>query len=67
MNSSRKKKFLNIITVYKYFQYFDISREKNEQLRLDVCSCQHLNFKKRDSCHYCRFPKFGGDANIGTS
>ncbi|XP_058182540.1 uncharacterized protein LOC131300624 [Rhododendron vialii] len=23
-------------------------------------SCQHMNFKKRDSCQRCRCPKFGG-------
>lgn len=29
-------------------------------------SCQHLNFKKRDSCQRCRFPKFGGDPDISS-
>lgn len=29
-------------------------------------SCQHLNFKKRDSCQCCRFPKFGGSADIAS-
>ncbi|XP_059635070.1 uncharacterized protein LOC132277272 [Cornus florida] len=24
-------------------------------------SCQHLNFKKRDSCQLCQCPKYGGD------
>lgn len=23
-------------------------------------ACQHLNFKKRDSCQRCGYPKFGG-------
>uniref|UniRef100_A0A165WYL6 RanBP2-type domain-containing protein n=1 Tax=Daucus carota subsp. sativus TaxID=79200 RepID=A0A165WYL6_DAUCS len=29
-------------------------------------SCQHLNFKKRDSCHRCRFPKFGSEADMAS-
>uniref|UniRef100_A0A5B6YFY8 Putative zinc finger Ran-binding domain-containing protein 2-like isoform X1 n=1 Tax=Davidia involucrata TaxID=16924 RepID=A0A5B6YFY8_DAVIN len=27
-------------------------------------SCQHLNFKKRDSCQRCRCPKFGGGTDV---
>ncbi|KAL6958017.1 hypothetical protein U1Q18_041177, partial [Sarracenia purpurea var. burkii] len=27
-----------------------------------ICdSCQHVNFKKRDSCQKCAFPRFGGE------
>ncbi|KAL8136134.1 RNA-binding protein involved in heterochromatin assembly dri1-like isoform X1 [Apium graveolens] len=28
--------------------------------------CQHLNFKKRDSCQRCRFPKFGSEADMAS-
>uniref|UniRef100_A0A2N9IA23 RanBP2-type domain-containing protein n=1 Tax=Fagus sylvatica TaxID=28930 RepID=A0A2N9IA23_FAGSY len=23
-------------------------------------ACQHMNFKKRDTCHRCAYPKYGG-------
>ncbi|XP_058226827.1 uncharacterized protein LOC131335473 [Rhododendron vialii] len=28
------------------------------------CSCQHMNFKKRDSCQRCGCPKFGGGVDV---
>ncbi|XP_059638004.1 RNA-binding protein involved in heterochromatin assembly dri1-like [Cornus florida] len=27
-------------------------------------SCQHMNFKKRDTCQRCQCPKFGGGTNV---
>ncbi|GMH04500.1 hypothetical protein Nepgr_006340 [Nepenthes gracilis] len=27
-------------------------------------ACQHMNFKKRDSCQKCGFPKFGSQADV---
>ncbi|KAI8022673.1 Zinc finger Ran-binding domain-containing protein 2 [Camellia lanceoleosa] len=29
-------------------------------------SCQHMNFKKRDSCQRCSTPKFGGGADMSS-
>ncbi|KAK3029107.1 hypothetical protein RJ639_039251, partial [Escallonia herrerae] len=29
-------------------------------------SCQHLNFKKRDACQRCRFPKYGGSPDMSS-
>ncbi|KAL6974278.1 hypothetical protein U1Q18_028459 [Sarracenia purpurea var. burkii] len=29
-------------------------------------SCQHLNFKKRDSCQRCQCPKFGAGADASS-
>ncbi|PSR84485.1 Zinc finger, RanBP2-type protein [Actinidia chinensis var. chinensis] len=38
-----------------------MSREGGDWL----CSaCQHLNFKKRDSCQRCKCPKYGADNGI---
>ncbi|XP_058206820.1 uncharacterized protein LOC131320211 [Rhododendron vialii] len=32
-----------------------------------MCSaCQHMNFKKRDSCQKCRAPKFGGGPDVSS-
>ena len=29
-------------------------------------SCEHMNFKKKDSCQRCRYPKYGGSPDMSS-
>lgn len=59
--------FINIINNINYiFNSLLVFLQKKRMSNGDwMCSsCQHLNFKKRETCQRCRYPKFGGGSDM---